>query len=692
MREHTHTKLRIAWAKYPFFKILLPYLIGIVLADSIFIQEKILGVIAFCLLISLIALHLGSRHSQVSSFAFGIVAFLFWLVFSFLWTYLRDERNLPRHYNVHLSTKGKPSNEFITRTYYLEEKDRYWDCYSQVLTQMDSNNLQPVLGNLLIRIPKSYSYIPMSRDIYQGKFSLLVPDGAAAPYEFDWKVMLHRRNIHWITYADTSLLKVIRHAEPDWLETWRIKLDNAIRNIITNARDYPVASAMLIGLRKKMDPELYRAYSATGAVHVLSVSGMHVGILAGILELIFGFFKSKSRTSRIIKSILILCIIWVYTLLTGASPPIVRSAFMFTSFISARLIQRDAAPMNILAGTAFILLIINPLDVFNIGFQLSFGAMAGIYLLYEPIRQLVSTSNSAIQIIWKIIAVSLSAQLMIYPVVGYHFHQFAFYFWLTGIISSPFSFIILVGGMVAIPVFLLHIPILHFLYYPLIYSVRWMNDIIAWVYTLPMGQVSGWWPDVLDSGILIIISILFVQWLMDKSNTTFRYLLMTLILFVTVMIIHEYRDQRKIEIIATNNRNHLKLWVKHQMTLIQVAGDSTLIESNYAAKYNIQSTHIIRIDGANDTYKSGPLKISPKSIIIDSTPITWIAKSSDTLQNKPNQALLFLPKYWRNKANKKIRPVTVYTTSGVEHNSIDTIFPYSKVNFSKKDFVQISIQ
>ncbi|MEO5581063.1 MAG: ComEC/Rec2 family competence protein [Saprospiraceae bacterium] len=692
MREHTHTRLRIAWAKYPFIKILLPFLLGIVLADYIFIQAKILVIIAFGLVISLIALHLGSRYSPRSSLGFGIGACLFWIVFSVLWTFLRDERNLPHHYNEFPSIKGKLSCELVTRTYYLEEKDRFWDCYSQVLSQVDSNNPRPIHGNLLIRIPKSYSYIPATRDIYQGKFSLLIPDGSAAPYEFDWKAMLHQRNIHRITYVDTSLFKVIRHAQPDWLETWRTKLDNAIRSIVTNHRDYPVASAMLIGLRKKMDPELYQAYSATGAVHVLSVSGMHVGILAGILELIFGFFKSKSKKSKILKPILILFIIWGYTFLTGASPPVLRAAFMFTSFISAKLIQRDAAPMNVLAGTAFILLIVNPLEIYNIGFQLSFGAMAGIYLLYESIRQVITTTNSIIQITWKIIAVSFSAQLMIYPLVGFHFHQFAFYFWLTGLISSPFSFIILVGGLVAIPVCLLDIPILHFLYYPLVYSVKWMNDIISWVYSLPMGQVSGWWPDAAESAILILISILFVQWLRDKSFRASRDLLMTLILFITVMIVHEFRDQRRVEIIASNNRNHLKIWLKHGMSLIQIARDSTLITSNYASKYNILPENIITIQTANDSYKSESFLISHKAITIDSTPITWIAKGSDTLLNYPNQSLLFLSKYWRNKNKIKIKPVSVFTLAGMEHTMIDTLFPYSRVSISKKDFVQILIQ
>jgi competence protein ComEC len=163
---------------------------------------------------------------------------------------------------------------------------------------------------------------------------------------------------------------------------------------------------MLIGLRKKMDPELYRAYSATGAVHVLSVSGMHVGILAGILELIFGFFKSRSKTAQVVRPVLMLVIIWIYTFLTGATPSILRSALMFTSFILARQIQRDAAPMNILAGTAFILLIINPFDMYAIGFQLSFGAMAGIFLFYEPIRQWINITIPFLQVIWKIVAVS----------------------------------------------------------------------------------------------------------------------------------------------------------------------------------------------------------------------------------------------------------------------------------------------
>ena len=493
-----NTHYKIVWAKYPFIRILFPFLIGIVASDYIYSYPLLFGQLALILFIALLLLHFRSKRFDQVPYWFGLVSFCFWTSFSIFWTSLRDERNLPQHFSPF------QHNELITKTYYVEEKDRFWDCYSEVIAQIDSTGPHPTNGNILLRINKSFSYIPATRDVYQGIFTLIEADGPGAPYEFDWNLLLHRRNIHYLTYIDTSSFKIIHFAKSNWLERSRDALDRAIKTMIPSTRDYPVASAMLIGLRKKMDPELYRAYSATGAVHVLSVSGMHVGILASILELIFGLIKSQRKSLRIIKPLLVISLIWGYTFLTGATPSILRSALMFTCFILARNIQRDAAVMNILAGAAFILLMVNPLDIYNIGFQLSFGAMAGIFILYEPIRQLVTITNKYVQLIWKIMAVSFAAQLLIYPIVGYHFHQFAFYFWLTSLISSPFSFVILIGGMIALPIYFIHIPWLKIFYYPLIYSVKWMNDIISWIYTLPLGKVRGWWPNLLECVLLIV--------------------------------------------------------------------------------------------------------------------------------------------------------------------------------------------
>lgn len=687
MSTKSDTDFKIAWAKYPFVRILIPFLLGIFLADDLPFRPIATIAINGIFLVSLIIIHFVSKVKEQGPFLFGIASFFFWMSFAFLWTALNDERNLPHHFTP------VQHAQLMTRTYYLEEKDRFWDCYSHVIAQIDSNGKRSVQGNILIRIPKTYSYRPGTRDVYQGIYTLRLPDGPSAPYEFDWNTLLHRRNIHLVSYADTSLFRIIQKSAPSRIERSRNALDTAIQSMISSERDYPVASAMLIGLRKKMDPELYRAYSATGAVHVLSVSGMHVGMLAALLNLFFGLFKSRSVPLRMIKATFIVAMIWAYTFLTGATPSILRSALMFTCFILARNIERDAAAMNILAGAALILLFINPRDIYNIGFQLSFGAMAGIFLLYEPIRQSITITNKAIQYIWQITAVSFAAQLMIYPIVGFHFHQFAFYFWLTGWVSAFFSYGILIGGAIALPVFFLHIPWLKIFYYPLIFSVKWMNDIVARVYTFPLGRVRGWWPSTIECALLVFISILTGIYLTNRSYTTLKPVLLTLIVFISIMTIDELRDQYRTELIATNSRGSTKIWVKNNMSLIQLAGDTSLAYSNYAEKYNITALHIFRLDTSDKVLAGDHLSATLRTVSFDGIHYRWVKQKSDTIPSNFNDNLICFSKFWYQPyKNKSIQPSTVYVTANTDPRDLKKILPQSNFIQYKSNFIQLALR
>jgi competence protein ComEC len=686
MSKKSDTDFKIAWAKYPFVRIMIPFLLGIITADFVPFHPVITIGLAGILLSSLFFLHFFSKQKDQGPYLFGIASFFFWMTFSYLWTSLHDERNLPYHFSQ------MSRIQLITRTYYLEEKDRFWDCYSHVIAQIDSNETRPTQGTVLIRIPKTFHLQPENRDVYQGVYTLRTPEGPSAPFEFDWNILLHRRNIHRIAYADTALFRIIEKSVPGRMERSRYRIDKAIQGMISNERDYPVASAMLIGLRKKMDPELYRAYSATGAVHVLSVSGMHVGMLAALLNLFFGLFKSRSDALRMIKAILIVALIWAYTFLTGATPSILRSALMFTCFILARNIERDAASMNILAGAALILLLINPRDIYNIGFQLSFGAMAGIFLLYQPIRQSITVTNKAIQYIWEITAVSFAAQFMIYPIVGYHFHQFAFYFWLTGWISALFSYGILIGGAIALPIYFLQIPWLKIFYYPLIYSVKWMNDMVAKVYTFPLGRVRGWWPSTFECTLLILVSIMIGIFLANKTHKTLKPVLFTLILFICVMTIDELRDQYRTEIVATNSRGNTRIWLKNKMSLIQLAGDTSLLNSNYVEKYNIRPEHILRPDTSHSVVKNYPLEVSAFSVCYNGIHYRWVKQKSDTVQDCFNERLICLSKYWQQPIkNKTIQPSTVYVTANTDHTYLKKLLPQSNFIQSKSSFIQLPL-
>ncbi len=677
-------ELKIYWIKYPLLRLLIPFSIGIVLRDSIQVPTLLLSMVLVLLIVSLILIHSKIKANLGIVPWFGILTSLFFAGFGLLWSTIRNESNQPSHFNVESRVA------LITKAYYIEEKDRFWDCYSDVLFQKMNDSWNKANGKLLLRVPKASSYLPNARDVIYGEYRLLKPDHNAAPFEFDWA----NRNIHHITYLDTTHFQILKKAKTSFLEKSRSWSDNIILAMFGNNRDYPVATAMLLGLRKKIDPELYRAYSATGAVHVLAVSGLHVGILAKIIELLFGFLMRRSKAKKIILPIIVILCIWLYTILTGGTPSILRSALMFTLFIIGRLLQKDAQPLNILAAAAWVLLVINPDDIYNIGFQLSFGAMAGIFILYEPIRVLWPIENKVLQIGWEITAVSLAAQLFIYPIVGYHFHQFAFYFWLTSIVSTPFSYLIIAAGVAVFPIKAVGLTFLYWIDYLLVYSVKWMNDIIEWLYTMPLGKLKGWWPSALDGMILIFISILFGLLLKKRNYYSLSILLYSMILLFLILTSEKIVDTNRSEIIASQFRGRSRIWIKNKNALIQINGDSTIINSNYVDKYDIRYSDIVLLDSVKNYCKGENMEVDLTTIRADSNlyKIITSRRNDNKTDEVKNAQLIVMNKYWKPDSMSLEYPAKIYCFDKSQSEILKSFYPITEVIWIESSFVQLQIK
>lgn len=635
----------IPWARYPFVKIFIPFALGILVQDVSQTPYWFLVAVLSVLSVVLLIFHRLSGDQFRYVYWFGLITILFWFCGGQLWMELNDERKLQRHFSKIKSDQ----TELIVKLKYIDEKERYWDCYAQVHQYINRDHIQPANGNLLIRVSKNGSYIPHPRDILQSIFRIREPNPAQAPDEFNWALMLHRRNIHYYTYFDTTQYRLIYKAHSNLLEKTRDQLDAIIHDLVPSERDYPVASAMLLGLRKKMDPELYQAYSGTGAVHILAVSGLHVGIIAHIFQLLFGFISYKGRKLKGLQVVLILTVIWIYTLLTGAAPSILRSALMFSLLHFSRLMQRDAPPLNVLAAAAFILLCIHPSDIYNLGFQLSFAAMAGIFILYEPIRSFITTGHSWVQALWKVIAVSMAAQLVIYPVIGYHFHQFAFYFWLTGLLSTPFSYLVLISGIITMCLYPLLDEYLQWLGWPLQYSVKWMNDSVAWIYSLPLGRIQGWWPTTLDVIILLSISLLLGYASFQKTRLASLAFLSLSIVFFVILIVEEKWDQNKVEIVAGGEGSRKFVWIKDKSNTIfyNLNEDTMKLPFNYLERYNLSTDKVIQFNPDLSRYNSGSLKLSGLKIQYKEKVYQLILNEHDSILNMEGiSGLIVLDNKW----------------------------------------------
>ena len=248
-----------------------------------------------------------------------------------------------------------------------------------------------------------------------------------------------------------------------------------------DGEQYAVVAAMVLGDKSALTQELKDVYSITGASHVLALSGLHLGIIYTMLSLLI-----MGRRWRMVSQILMILAIWAFVFLVGMSTSVVRSAVMLTTYALLSLGHRDKMSLNTLAFTAIILLMLNPISLFDVGFQLSFMAVASILILMPQFEKLFPQGylldHPLQKWIWSLVAVSFAAQIGVAPLIAYYFERFSTYFLLTNLIVVPAATLILWLSMVVL--------VFPSLAYLLLYIVGLLNTILAKISTLPGASIS----------------------------------------------------------------------------------------------------------------------------------------------------------------------------------------------------------
>lgn len=267
----------------------------------------------------------------------------------------------------------------------------------------------------------------------------------ANPGSFDYKKYAARKGIFHQVWGEAAKLEVI---DGFWGSTFQRNVYAIRDQILRRLREYikdpdavGIAEALLVGYRFGIDASLNEAYTRTGVVHIIAISGMHLSMLFGLLALIPISRKNKHLYG--IKIVFILAVIWFFTILAGAAPSILRASVMFTIMLAAPFILRRHQPINTLLATAFILLVTDPMYLWDIGFQLSFTAVGGLLLFLKPLSALFQPQHPVLRALWQMQVVSIAAQILTTPLVLYHFNQFPVLFLVTNFVAIPLSGLIL---------------------------------------------------------------------------------------------------------------------------------------------------------------------------------------------------------------------------------------------------------
>lgn len=347
------------------------------------------------------------------------------------------------------------------------------------------------------------------------------------PGAFDAEKYWYRKGIRYMGFVQNENFKKFKptniHSISWGLINLRKKLLTALDENLTG-QAAALAKGFLLGDRSDIESEMLSKFSATGAMHILAVSGLHIGILVQLLTKFLSLFSRIISKKQAVVYALVLA--WAYACLTGLSASVVRSVVMFSFLSLSTLTGRRYIDINSLFFSAIVILVWNPSFLFDVGFQLSYAAMFGIFILYPEFVKLITFKNKWLMLAYEGTMVGVAAQVTTFPFTLYYFHQFPNYFILTNLALMAFSFVILLVGCMML-VFYWLIPLKLFLSFILQKVFTFMIFIVTKISYLPYAVASGFELNWLQVVALYVFIILLMYFYFRKNN---RFFLVTLIL------------------------------------------------------------------------------------------------------------------------------------------------------------------
>lgn len=313
------------------------------------------------------------------------------------------------------------------------------------------------------------------------------------PHEFNYKRFLTFKNIYHQAYLQEGTWRPDSrgHGLPVYARIFSLRayLLESLHAYIESPKSRSVAAALLVGHRELLDRDTITTYASTGAMHVLAVSGLHVGIIYLLLQRLLFWMPVNTQRQKILRGLVMVTAIWGYALVTGLSPSVFRAATMFSFVIGGQSLKREVNIYTSISASAFFLLSFNPYLLTEIGFLLSYSAVLGIVYFQPKFNRLLFVPNRALNWAWQITCVSLAAQLATFPIGVLFFHQFPTYFLFSNLMVIPAASVILCLGvaMFALSWWPLAATWTGFV---LDHAIRWLNSGIGAIEMLPHSLIQ----------------------------------------------------------------------------------------------------------------------------------------------------------------------------------------------------------
>lgn len=580
------------WKTVPMLRLLLPVIAGILLQYYLNIELIIILAVFVIAIIIFLAVNLSGTSSKFKfSWLTGLCISLIFITAGSVLNYVKNTEN-----KKNCITKNYTTNAFVIVAIQesLVEKAKSFKALAKAQTVI-SNQINPVNGNVLLYFKKDSSKPLLhygSRIIIHKPLQTISNSGN--PGSFNYKRFCAFQDIYYQVFLNDNDYQILSTENKfffdDWLQTTRKKVLSVLRQYISNPDAASIAEALLIGYRDDLDKDLVQAYSNTGVVHIIAISGLHIAMIYGLLIFLFRPFE-QFKLTKWLKPFFVLLIIWAFTFVAGAVPSILRSAVMFSFIVIGESFSKRINIYNNLAASAFTILLFNPFSLWDVGFQLSYAAVLSIVIFSKQINNLICFKNKILKYIWELSSVTLSAQILTLPLILFYFHQFPGLFLFTNLIAVPLSGLILFIELLLLIVSPFAI-IANYIGNATELLINWMNNFILRINSIPYSTWHSIQINIIQTIFLYLLIIGLANWLMRKQTKPMLFALSCLLLFFLIRSFDLIKHNQQQKLIVYNVPQH------QAMDLIagrnyQFIGDSIVLQDDFLQNFHLKPSRIL---------------------------------------------------------------------------------------------------
>jgi competence protein ComEC len=560
-------------AANPFVRLVLPLMAGMLLQHHLS-PGWIMPLVATALLLLVLILYkqLPLRLQYTCNRLRGLVLYLLFMLAGAL-LLLTDQTTRPRF--------SQEKQTYIAEVLDIpEEKDRSWQNTLKIRKILTDSTWHKSQAKVLIYTAKTDTLAPFSPgDIILASSYINPINNYGNPGEFNYQTYMATHRLYHQTYLATSQWKKLRDITPLSLGSYanlaRRFLLHKIDRAIASENERAIASALLLGYRDFLSPELKTRFSMSGATHILAVSGLHVGILYLLLHYLL-YFMETTRRRRIFKILIILFVLAGYAFITGLSPSVSRATLMFSVLATGRIIRRPTSIYNSLAFSAFMLLLINPMLLFSVSFQLSYAAVSTIVIFQPRLYRLIELPAFPDRL-WQWFTLALAAQIGAAPLVIHYFHLFPNYFWLSNFLAIPAATCILVCGTAFLVTSFILPPITPLFAKGMSLAALTLDKATSFIHHLPGSAFTDLWLPPIELMLVYLFILFFSLWMLRRQKRCLYMSICLLAGFVMVDALSQIRQQQRKELIIYNSPDDPIInYIQHNHNLLITSDTSGL--------------------------------------------------------------------------------------------------------------------